>query len=53
MLGYGLDPAGSGQGKSLFTQYCAGDQTEKNKMGGACSTYEGEEMRVKGYGWET
>ena len=23
----------------LFTQYCSGDQIEKNEIGGACSTY--------------
>jgi len=23
-----------------LTQYCSGDQIEKNEMGGACSTYE-------------
>jgi hypothetical protein len=27
----------------LLTQYCSGDKIEKNEMGGACSTYGGEE----------
>jgi hypothetical protein len=26
---------------ALLTQYCSGDQIEKNEMGGACSTYRG------------
>ena len=32
----------------LLTQYCSGDEIEKNEMGGACSTYGGEERRVQG-----
>jgi hypothetical protein len=32
-----------------LTQYCLGDQIEKNEMGGACSPYGGEEM----FGGET
>jgi hypothetical protein len=28
-------------------------EIEKNKMGGACSTYGGGETRVKGFGGET
>jgi len=31
-------------------QYCSGDKTEKNEMGGACSTYGGEERCIKGFG---
>ena len=30
-----------------------GDQMEKNKMGGACSAYGGEERRIQGFGGET
>jgi hypothetical protein len=29
------------------------DKIEKNKMGGVCSTYEGEERCLKGLGLET
>ena len=32
---------------------CAGDKIEKNEMGGACRAYEGEEMRIQGFGVET
>ena len=28
----------------LLTQYCSGDEIEKNEMGGVCSTY-GTEVR--------
>ena len=35
------------------TQYCSGDQIEKNEMGGACSTYGGEERRIQYFGGET
>ena len=34
-------------------QYCANDKIEKNKMGGACSTYGGEERCMQGFGGET
>ena len=27
--------------------YCAGDKIENKEMGGACSTYEGDERRIK------
>ena len=37
----------------LLTQYCTGDQIEKNEVGGACSTYGEEEMRIQGFGAET
>jgi hypothetical protein len=37
----------------LLTQYCSGNEIEKNEMGGACSTYGGEERRVHGFGGET
>jgi len=40
-------------GLLLPTEYCAGDKFEKNEMGGACSTYGGEERRVQGFGGET
>jgi len=35
----------------LLTQYCSGDQIEKNEMGGACSTY--GERSIQGFGGET
>jgi len=28
-------------------EYFSGDKIEKNEMGGACSTYGGEEMRIQ------
>jgi len=34
----------------LLTQYFSGDKIEKNDMGGACSTYGGEERRIQGFG---
>lgn len=34
-------------------QYCLYDQIEKNGMGGACSTYEGEETCIQDLGGET
>ena len=37
----------------LLTQYCSGDKTEKNEMGGACSAYGGEERQIQGFGAET
>jgi len=37
----------------LLTQYCSGDKIEKDEMGGACSTYGGEERRIQGFGGET
>jgi hypothetical protein len=36
-----------------LTKYCSGDQIDKNEMGGACSTYEGEERCIQGFGGET
>ena len=33
----------------LLTQYCSGDKTEKNKMGGECSMYVGEERCIQGF----
>jgi hypothetical protein len=30
-----------------------GDQIERNKMGGTCSTYRGGEMCIQGFGGET
>jgi hypothetical protein len=35
------------------TQYWAGDKIEKNEMGGACSTYGGEERRIQCFVGET
>jgi hypothetical protein len=37
----------------LLTRYYSGDQIEKNEMGGACSTYGGEERCMQGFGGET
>ena len=37
----------------LLTQYASGDKIEKNEMGGACSTYEGEERCIQDFGGET
>jgi hypothetical protein len=34
-------------------QNCASDEIKKNEMGGACSTYGGEERRMQGLGGET
>jgi hypothetical protein len=31
----------------------SGDKIEKNEMGGACSTYGGEESCIQGFGGET
>jgi hypothetical protein len=36
-----------------LTQYCSDDKIEKNEMGGACSSYGGEERRIQGFGGET
>ena len=33
--------------------YCAGDNIQKNEMGGACGTYGGGEKCVQGFGGET
>jgi len=33
----------------LLTQYCSGDNIEKNEMGRACSGYGGEERRIEGF----
>ena len=38
---------------ALLTHYCLGDKNEKNEMGGAFSTYGGEEMCIQGLGGET
>ena len=34
-------------------KYYLSDQIEKNVMGGACSTYGGEESFIQGFGGET
>jgi hypothetical protein len=34
-------------------KYCASDKIEKNEMGGACSSDEGEERPVQGFNGET
>jgi hypothetical protein len=36
----------------FLTQYCAGDNIEKNVMGGACSAFGRGERRVQGFGRE-
>jgi hypothetical protein len=38
---------------ALLTQYCSGDEIEKNEMRGACSTMGGEERCIQGFGGET
>ena len=35
----------------LFTQYCSGDDLEKNEMGGACSAYGGRGEAYTGFWW--
>jgi hypothetical protein len=40
-------------GYILLTQYCSGDQIEKNDVGGARSAYGGEERYIQGFGGET
>jgi len=37
----------------ILNQYCSGDKIEKNEMGGACSTYGGEERLTHGFCGET
>ena len=37
----------------LLAKYYLGDQIEKNDMGGACSTYGGEERCIQDFGGET
>jgi hypothetical protein len=36
----------------LLTKYYSGDLIKKNEMGGARSTYKGEESYIKGFGGE-
>jgi hypothetical protein len=38
---------------ALFTKYNSVDQIEKNEMGGACSSYGGEERYIQGFVGET
>jgi hypothetical protein len=40
-------------GSVLFAKYYSGDQIEKNEMGGACSTYGGEERCIQDVGGKT
>ena len=35
----------------LLIEYYSGDQTNNNRMGGACSTYGGEERCLTGFWW--
>jgi hypothetical protein len=37
----------------LLTKYYSGDQIQSNGMGGACSTYEVDEGRIRGFGGVT
>jgi hypothetical protein len=37
----------------MLTKYYSGDQIKKNKMGGACSTYQEQERYMQGLGGET
>jgi hypothetical protein len=37
----------------FFTKYYSADQIKKNEMGGACTTYGGEERCIQGFDWET
>jgi hypothetical protein len=37
----------------LFLHYYLGDEFKKNEVGGACSTYGGEEKGGAGFGEET
>jgi hypothetical protein len=39
--------------RPVLTHYCAGDEIEKNEMGGACSGNGGGEGRVQGFGGTT
>jgi hypothetical protein len=36
-----------------LTQYFSGDKIEKNEVGGACSTYKGEERCMLSFGGKT
>jgi len=36
-----------------YIYHCAGDEIEKNEMGGARSAYGGRERRAQGFGVET
>jgi hypothetical protein len=36
----------------LLTQYCSGDQIEKNEMGRVCRAYGGEERCIQDFGGE-
>ena len=38
---------------ALLTKYDTDDQIKKIEIGGACSTYGGEERSIQGYGGET
>jgi len=37
----------------MLMKYCSGGKIEKNEIGGACSTYGGEERCIQGFGGET
>ena len=36
-----------------LTKYCAGDKINRNEMGRACGTYDGQQSYIKGFGVET
>ena len=54
-----LEPSGPVQGcngtalPQLLTQYCSGDQIEKDEMCGLSSMYGGEQRRIQDFGGET
>jgi hypothetical protein len=37
----------------ILTQYCSGDEIEKNEIGRACGAYGGDGRRIQGFGGET
>jgi hypothetical protein len=41
-----------GKWSVLFAQYCYGDQSKEDEMGGACGAHGGGEGCIQHYGWE-
>jgi hypothetical protein len=37
----------------ILTHYCAGDEIERNEMGGVCGAYGGRERCLQGFGGKT